>query len=204
MRRLREPDSFGLLLILVLVDILAGAFANSSVLATLVVGFQVGVLAFAMWTSRAPRRLVIAFGIGFGVALAAGLTSVVAGGASGQAVRGIASVILSLAAIVAVVRRVVAHPVVDGATILGALCVYLLIGLFFASVYGAVAAIDRTYFSFVTLSTVGYGDISARADVARMLAVSEALLGQIYLVTVVALLIGNVGRERRPADRDAS
>jgi len=56
----------------------------------------------------------------------------------------------------------------------------------------------------VTLSTVGYGDLSARADVARMLAVSEALLGQIYLVTVVALLIGNVGRERRPADRDAS
>ena len=220
MQRLREPDSFGLLLMLVLVDILAGAFANSSFLATLVVGFQVGVLAFAMWTSRAPRRLVIAFGIGFGVALAAGLASVVAGGASGQAVRGIASVILSLAAIVAVVRRVVAHPVVDGATILGALCVYLLLGLFFASVYGAVAAIgsgplfaqalgdgaaiDRTYFSFVTLSTVGYGDLSARADVARMLAVSEALLGQIYLVTVVALLIGNVGRQRRPADRDAS
>jgi voltage-gated potassium channel Kch len=113
----------------------------------------------------------------------------------------------------------VTHPVVDGATVLGALSVYLLIGLFFASVYGVIASIgsgplfaqalgdgssiDWTYFSFVTLTTVGFGDITARADIARVLAVSEALLGQIYLVTVVALLIGNIGRERRSADRNA-
>jgi hypothetical protein len=48
------------------------------------------------------------------------------------------------------------------------------------------------------LTTVGYGDLAARGDVGRMLAVTEALLGQLYLVTVVALLVSNVGiRPRR-------
>jgi Ion channel len=50
---------------------------------------------------------------------------------------------------------------------------------------------------------VGYGDLTARTDVGRMLAVSEALIGQLYLVSVVALLVSNIGRSRiRKADWD--
>ncbi len=52
------------------------------------------------------------------------------------------------------------------------------------------------YYSFVTLSTLGYGDLTARTDLGRMLSVSEALLGQLYLVSVVALLVANLGRSR--------
>jgi Ion channel len=56
----------------------------------------------------------------------------------------------------------------------------------------------------VTLTTVGYGDYSAGSDVGKMMAVVEALVGQLYLVTVVAIVIGNIGRSRsnRPNDPD--
>ena len=52
------------------------------------------------------------------------------------------------------------------------------------------------YFSFVTLTTVGYGDVLTRSDLGHTLAVTEALVGQIYLVTVVALLVSDLGSLR--------
>jgi len=55
------------------------------------------------------------------------------------------------------------------------------------------------YFSFATLSTVGYGDLTARSNLGHTLAISEALLGQIYLVTIVSLLVANLGRSAKPA-----
>jgi Ion channel len=98
-------------------------------------------------------------------------------------------------------------------TLAGVLAIYLLIGMFFSFTYGVVDAVDsdalfadrtdstpaeRLYFSFVTLSTVGYGDFSPGSDGSRGLAVAEMLIGQIYLVTVVALIVANLGR-RQPA-----
>ena len=56
------------------------------------------------------------------------------------------------------------------------------------------ASIDYIYFSYVTLTTVGYGDFTAASSAGRMIAVSEALTGQLYLVSAVALLVGNIGR----------
>ena len=73
-------------------------------------------------------------------------------------------------------------------------------GPFFAQP-GAGRAVDYVYFSYVTMSTVGYGDLTARGDLARMLAVTEALIGQLYLVTIVALLVGNLGRVRQRNER---
>ena len=55
---------------------------------------------------------------------------------------------------------------------------------------------DFIYFSFITLTTTGYGDLTAAHDLGRMLAVTEALFGQLYLVSAVALLIGSLGRTR--------
>jgi Ion channel len=98
-------------------------------------------------------------------------------------------------------------------TLAGVLAIYLLIGMFFSFTYGMIDAVDpealfadrtdstraeQLYFSFVTLSTVGYGDFSPGSDVPRALSVGEMLIGQIYLVTIVALIVSNLGR-RRPA-----
>jgi hypothetical protein len=52
------------------------------------------------------------------------------------------------------------------------------------------------YFSYVTLATLGYGDYTAEGSVGRGFAISEALLGQLYLVTVVALLVGRFGQRK--------
>jgi hypothetical protein len=97
-------------------------------------------------------------------------------------------------------------------TMFGVLCLYLLIGLFFGTAFAAMEEIggraffhqltaaqsetsDFLYFSFATLTTVGYGDLTAATNLGRSIAITEALLGQIYLVTVVAVIISNM----RPA-----
>ena len=86
-----------------------------------------------------------------------------------------------------------AHPVISLNTFYGAVCVYLLIAMFFATIYGLIAlitgeqffaqltvapkdtpAIDYLYFSFVTITTTGYGDFTAASSVGRMTAVLEA------------------------------
>jgi voltage-gated potassium channel Kch len=56
---------------------------------------------------------------------------------------------------------------------------------------------DQLYFSFVTLTTVGYGDLSPAGGLARAFAVTEMLVGQIYLVTIVSLIVSNLGAARR-------
>jgi len=115
---------------------------------------------------------------------------------------------------VVIVRRISNHARIDLETIAASLCVYLLAGIFFSYVFRilddvqngffvektARSAVDFLYFSYTTLTTTGYGDLTARTSLGRMLAVSEALMGQIYLVSVVALLVGNLGRMRRPVD----
>ena len=68
-------------------------------------------------------------------------------------------------------------------------------GPFFST--GEPASVSECqYFSFTTLTTVGFGDLTARTDLGHTLSVFEALVGQIYLVTVVSLIVGNLGRAR--------
>ncbi|MFO0799407.1 MAG: potassium channel family protein [Gemmataceae bacterium] len=111
--------------------------------------------------------------------------------------------------LVVLVRGVGRERAVTPDTIAAALCGYLILGLVFGHAYGAVAETipgsfagldpdlgpdDRhlrlTYFSFVTLTTVGYGDITPARDTARSLAIIEAVTGQFYLAVLVADLVG--------------
>jgi hypothetical protein len=96
----------------------------------------------------------------------------------------------------------------------GVLCVYLLAGMTFGFIYGVIGAVgndpffaqipggdqsDFLYFSFITMLTVGYGDLTAAGNLGRALAVLEALFGQIYLVTIVALLVSRLVPRHTPA-----
>ena len=99
--------------------------------------------------------------------------------------------------------RIVRHRKVTSETILGALCAYVLIGLLYAFLFLAVAEFRETffaqpgareqgeylYFSFVSLTTLGFGDLSPAQGLPQALTVSEALLGNIFLVTLVARLV---------------
>ena len=94
-------------------------------------------------------------------------------------------------------------------TVAGALAIYLLLGIIFAWLYaffdqlsgepfftgvGTVTQGSRVYFSFTALTTTGFGDLAAATEAGRALVVFEMLLGQLYLVTVIGLLVGRFGR----------
>jgi hypothetical protein len=129
---------------------------------------------------------------------------------------GAAGAALAVLAVLIVLTRGVVRLVRDrGVTlqaVAGALTSYLLIGLLFALVVrvivglsphpyfeqvsnAAVTQSQQIYFSFTTLTTTGYGDLTPTLNLGRALSVLEMLLGQIYLVTVIGLLIGNLRRE---------
>ncbi|MCW2984675.1 MAG: Ion transport 2 domain protein [Conexibacter sp.] len=122
---------------------------------------------------------------------------------------------LAGAMVATMVAGLVAHVRGAGVTlqaVAGGLAMYLLVGLLFADVVGAIADVsdgayfaqgtdgtsgERIYYSFMSLTTTGFGDLTPRLEVGRALAVLEVLVGQIYLVVVVALLVGNL-RPRTP------
>ena len=102
------------------------------------------------------------------------------------------------------ISRVLHHKRVTYETVLGALCAYVLLGLLFAFMYLAVAELrddpffvqagphqqsEYLYFSFVSLTTLGFGDLSPAVGLPQALTVLEALLGQVFLVTLVARLV---------------
>jgi hypothetical protein len=123
----------------------------------------------------------------------------------------ITSLLLTLATISAIARRLWLRVEISVLTVLGAVCIYVLLGLSFAFVYEAIGDLgsqpffasqetgtrsDYMYFSFITMATVGYGDLTPEGGLGRALAVTEGLFGQIYLVTAVAALVSNLGRAR--------
>jgi hypothetical protein len=110
---------------------------------------------------------------------------------------------------VGVVRSLRASRGVKLEAVAGVLSLYMMLGLLFAFIYGAIDELGSepffaesasgtvancVYFSFVTLATVGYGDLTAASDLGHTLSIFEALIGQIYLVTVVSLIVSNLGR----------
>ena len=108
-----------------------------------------------------------------------------------------------LISIVVLVERMASRRIVTADTIKGGLSVYFLIGIFFNLVYLIVlqispqaftnvenASADCFYFSFVTLTTLGYGDITPVSSYAKSLTILEAFIGQTYLAVFVAQLVG--------------
>jgi ion channel len=153
------------------------------------------------------------------IAIAAVAAFTVAGEAAGGlsdavlfAIGGLLSAAIPLALVGGLMRLVRARGVTPQA-VAGALTFYLLLGLWFAWVIGFVARVGDShyfaqqvgvstsqvvYYSFTVMTTTGFGDLTAATHVGRALAVVEMLLGQLYLVTVIGVLVGNfAGRARR-------
>ena len=173
-----------------------------------------GVLVSAYLTSgvRPRHQRVVEVAAALCVVVAA--CSIIIGGDATRGIAAVISSVLLLFAVTAVFRGIGLQPFVNLRTVLGALSVYLMIGLFFAYTYAAISAFsDRPffsggreetlshflYFSYVTQTTTGFGDFTAGTNLGRTFVVVEALIGQLYLVTVLALIVGNIGRERHRA-----
>ncbi len=117
---------------------------------------------------------------------------------------------LSVVAPLVVVRRLLRHQRVSSATLLGAISAYLMIPLAFFHVFMAIDRWSPTpffgepqpstsfmYFALVTVTTVGFGDLAAATEVARLATTSLAVIGQVYLVVFVAMIVGLRAQEWR-------
>ncbi len=212
----RAEYRFGVVLVLLLVTFMVAASAADGAWEQIVTVLLQGVtLMAALIASDVPRRIRH---VALGVVIVSFVVSFIAipwNGRGPAESAGFVSTALVAGAPVAIVWSVTRRKVIDIQTVLAALCVYVLIGMFFAFLYSGIGnastkpffaqqatatSADYQYFSFVTLTTTGYGDLTAVSNIGRAFAVLEALTGQIYLVTVVAVLVSNLRRrDREPA-----
>jgi hypothetical protein len=125
---------------------------------------------------------------------------------------GFGSAVVILATITSLARTLVRRGVVDTTSVANVLCVYLLLAQLFAGVHQLLGAFivpylqgtghpaspsDLLYFSVITLTTVGFGDITPGSSAAKAVVVVEALSGQLYLVSVVAAAVAGALAHRQ-------
>lgn len=175
---------------------------------------RMAILAYLLWYALAlrrpaqTRRWVVLRRVTWtliAIVLAASSWAALAGSqrvASGMI--GGLSFLITTIVIFTIAATVIGRGRVDTPTVLGVLCIYLLLATLFASlnqllssfadeylkgVTGLPTAADQLYFSVITLATVGYGDITPATEGGRAVAVVEAVTGQLYLVSVVAAVV---------------
>jgi hypothetical protein len=224
--RLRKGDTYGLLLGLILATYVVMAALDHGLWSRFIVSAMLGcVLLLALHTSHVRGR---AFQVAVGLVVLVALSTFVQAVLERHGNDGTTFLmfVLVLAAPFVILFRILRHRVISTETILGALCVYVLLGLAFAGIYGGMNdiesgkffvqhaadnSIDFLYFSFVVLTTLGFGDLTPAPNMARVVVTFEALIGQIFLVTLVARLMSLYGLERqRPmnvavdVDRDST
>ena len=206
--RVRASHSYGLVLALIVVSFVFISVApDGSWADSLLLLLQSITLVTALWTSGlAGANSTLSLSL---VALSglAALALLVFGGNVFAGVVGLLSGLVTIATIGTIALGVVDQGEANVRAVTGAVCVYVLVGLLFVFLYGALATLGsgdffaqgtdgtrslRLYFSFVTLATLGYGDYTPAGSLARTLAIVEALTGQLYLVTVIAVLVSRI------------
>jgi voltage-gated potassium channel Kch len=203
-------ERYGLVLLLILVGYLLTGVETSTVISAVNTVLWVAMLLVTLWAPGVPTRVRR---IGLVATAALLVTSVSLGLLSTDAAEGGRFMLLALAqlaAMIAIVSRIVQHEEVGLQTVMGGVAAYALIAFFMGAIYsgadlltaepflkGVVAPGDYTYFSFVTLTTVGFGDITAAADLAKRLVVIEAFVGQVFIIGFVARLVSLWGHPLR-------
>ena len=171
-------------------------------------------LLFALWAAQARPSVMRGVAIVVAAIVVASVAEAAAGNVDAAATRLMNAALVALAplaVVVGVVRTLRARQAVTLEAVFGVISVYLLLGMFFAFLYESIDRLGEgsffaggqpatashcLYYSFTTLATVGYGDFTASSNLGHTISVFEALVGQIYLVTVVALIVANLGRSR--------
>jgi hypothetical protein len=212
-----HAQRYGLLLVALFASLaVQGAVPPSPAQQVVVSTLVGGSLLLAFWAAGLRKRWLIAALVLAVTVVALSLIRAITGGIGDGASRTMNGVLVALgppAIAVGVVRNLRSQGAVRIEAVMGVLSFYMLLGMLFAFVFGAIdnfgghpfftGGISATvsnclYFSFTTLATVGYGDLTARTDLGHTLSILEALIGQIYLVTVVSLIVSNLRRSPAP------
>lgn len=211
-------ESYGLLLLLLLVDYVILSLDNSQRWGGLVRTVPIAVtVLFALHTSEAHHRAVRLAQAAVVLSLVFGTLQAATNDLNIGAISFFFVGLLLLLTPVAILRRILPKENVDIESLFGAVDVYIIIGLIFSLLFIGMAhlayanggtpflaqppptphvASDYVYLSFVTLTTVGFGDLTPLSDLARSVVVLEALMGQIFLVTLVARLVSIYSHDR--------
>ncbi len=149
---------------------------------------------------RPPRRVWLLLG----AAAAAAVIDLAVAGAADAVVGPVVLALIGLAAAAVVTRQVLSRPFAGTTSIAASACAYLLIGYAFASLYLVIDRVggsaflnsgealtpeSAVYFSFVTLTTLGFGDLTPSADGGRVIVTLEAMAGVFYVAIAVARLV---------------
>ena len=213
---------YGSLLLILVVTYLLSALTVGALVSTVQVLLFLGVVLIALRNGRFRRKTVqvIAMGLLLGTTAAAILALVDQNG-QGGALASLWTALILVLAVFFIVRQVLAQPAITEQSIYGALSAYMMIGLIFSALYLAMWKFTGTshsffangdtpntklfqYFSFTTLTTLGYGDFTAAGDGGRAVAVLEAMVGQMFLATLVARLVAGFRWSDRAAARRGS
>jgi hypothetical protein len=199
---------------------LLGAFLRTYWVGALELGLftAVGLLALRNSPVRnRSARLAVVVGLVFSFVMI-----VISASIHSDASRAVASVwtgLLLLFIVVVLVRQILLMPTVTMQSIYGAISAYLIIGLMFAAYYSAIyfllgrqffahhqpgTSATFQYFSFTTLTTLGYGDFTAAEAGGRAVAMIEAMSGQVFLATLVARLVASFRPTARSAETGAA
>ncbi|NEV61211.1 potassium channel family protein [Thiorhodococcus minor] len=210
-RRLSQENNFSYLtgaLVLLLLGVAVADEVGFRLGQTLIQSAIVVVLALGIWTIQSQRHWYMTrAGL-----VAAILVVMLAGLFFNWAHMDVLWLVILLAYLALTVwvatRQVLLTGPIDGNKIVGAVCIFLLLGLIWTTLYMLVAVRnpeafygiapgpwheifpDLVYFSFVSMTTLGYGDIGPTAPIARFLVYAEAITGQFYIAVLVATLVG--------------
>jgi hypothetical protein len=213
-----SADSYGLVLLLVMVTYVVSVSVTETRAAPIVLTVQLATVWLILRTSRARRVARVVADIVLCLAAVVVVVSVFVH-QPGNELGGIFAVccLLYLIAPFSIVRHLILRTQIDTETLLGAIAAYLLIGMFFGFAYKAAGEFGSVpffgaagsgslsqdlFFSFVTLTTVGYGNLVPAANPGQTFAVLEAVTGQLFLVVAVGKIISSL--QPRPGGRRGS
>lgn len=198
-------SSYGFVLMLVVLTYLVSVSFAEGWAQWVVIAIQFLTVWFTFRTARATLSVRVVILIAFGaVALVALVDTFLPVASPLLAAAFVLSSLLYIGAPVAIVRDVGNRRIVDQETVLGAIAAYVIVGMCFAFTYRAIGAVqavpffgsagagdmaDALFFSFTTLTTTGYGNLVPATNPGQSLAVMEAVLGQLFLVTALAKIV---------------
>lgn len=204
LRSFRSADSYGLVLLMIIATYVLAVTLSARWGASIVLFVQIATVRLALHTSQSRRGLLAVANALFVVVAVGAVANLFSGHTTLRSFVFISSSALYVVAPVSIVRHIGYRRQVDQETMLGALAAYLLIGMAFAFTYRFLGSVQGgpffgadgegtmsqdLFFSFVTLTTTGYGNLVPAVNPGQSLAVLEALVGQLFLVTAVGKIV---------------